>query len=268
MATGTPDFPEVDYLEQAKDRLTQQFSEKDIINRYLTLLIREQENLQQVMKDLLQKRSIDTATGAQLDIIGEIVGQSRELIDASLLQYFAFDGYPDALPYGDLDDSSVGGTYYSYGKSLAGNVLLDDEQYRLFIRAKIMKNTAIATPEELLTFISFVFGAEVNAITSEGNAAFTIFVGKELTTFEKLLLTYQTTNLGYDAPFILKPIGVRINYGEFNEESYFGFLGTPNAKGYGDLLTLSGYGLNYGQNYGQGIYEIVDGVGGKYASLL
>ena len=244
----TNPFTLYDYLQEARDRVTEQFSGKDVFDRYLQLMLNANIELQEVFKDLMQKRSLDTATGAQLDIIGDIVGQPRELIDTALIEYFAFDGYPDAQPYGDLNDGSVGGFYYSLGEPLAGNTLLNDDQYRLFIKAKIIKNNTQATPDQFLEFISFVFGATVNNVLAEGNAAFTVMIGKELNSFEQTLLTYTSTYNGYASPFVPKPIGVRVNFGQFDYENYFGFQGTPSVKGYGDLNDSS--------------------IGGKYARLL
>ena len=43
----------------------------------------------------------------QLDILGDIVGQPRVLIDTALLEYFAF-GVLDGKSYGDLNDRGVG----------------------------------------------------------------------------------------------------------------------------------------------------------------
>jgi len=50
-----PNVPEVDYLEEARDRVTEQFKAKDIFDRYLQLLIDQQDSIQQVFKDLIQK---------------------------------------------------------------------------------------------------------------------------------------------------------------------------------------------------------------------
>lgn len=242
------EFQKYNYLSEARDRITEQFKNKEIIDRYLQLMLYSNIQLQDVFEDLMTKRSIDTATGAQLDIIGDIVGQPRELIDTDLISYFAFDGYPDAQSFGDLTDGSAGGFYYSLGDPLAGNTLLNDEQYRLFIKAKIIKNNTQCTPDQFLNFISFVFGSQVNNVVSEGRAEFTILVGRELNSFERTLLTYVSTYNGYESTFVPKPIGVRINFGQFDSENYFGYQGSPNAKGFGDLNNLS--------------------VGGKYAQLF
>ena len=236
-------FQVYDYLQEARDRVTEAFKDKEVFDKYLQLLLVANIELQEVFKDLMQKRSLDTATGAQLDIIGRIVGQPRELIDTALLDYFAFDGYPTAAPYGDLDNPSEGGLYYSVGDPLAGNTLLNDDQYRLFIKAKIIKNTTNVTPNQYLEFLSFVFGTNLSNVLSESNAEFTVLIGKELTPFERVLVTYSSKgDEDYESSFIPKPVGVKINYGQFNPDRYFGFQGAPNAKGYGDLSDSSAGG--------------------------
>ena len=242
-----------DYLSVARSRVTEQFRlDEDgqsggiIFDKYLQLLLGGKIELQEVFRQLMQERSIDTAVGAQLDIIGDIVGQPRELIDTALLVFFAFQGYPDAQSYGDLDNPSLGGPYYDINNPLAGNTLLTDEQYRLFIKAKIIKNNTNATPNQFIEFMQFVFGIDINLVVAEGNAEFTLMMGRQLTSFEKVLLNYTSYSSGYPSRFVPKPIGVKVNFGEFIAENPFGFQGAPNAKGYGDLSDLS-VGGQYGQ---------------------
>lgn len=237
-----------EYLEVARSRVTEQFKGADIFDRYLQLLLGGKIEIQNVLQDLMQLRSIDTATGAQLDIIGDIVGQPRELIDTALLTFFAFQGYPNAQSYGDLNDSKIGGYYYDLRNPLAGNTLLTDEQYRIFIKAKIIKNNTNVTPDQFIDFMKFVFGVEISTVIAEGNAEFTVMLGRQLSSFERVLLTYTSNSAGYPSRFVPKPIGVRINFGEFIAEDYFGFQGAPNAQGYGDLNNLT--------------------TGGQYAQLL
>lgn len=243
------------YLEVARSRVTEQFrynpedqSGAQVFDKYLQLLLGGKIELQEVFRQLMQERSIDTATGAQLDIIGDIVGQPRELIDTALLTFFAFQGYPDAQSYGDLNNSSLGGPYYDINNPLTGNTLLTDEQYRLFIKAKIIKNSTNSTPDQFIEFMRFVFGVDLSLIVAEGNAEFTLMIGAVLNSFEKVLLNYTSYSSGYPSRFIPKPIGVRVNFGEFIYDNVFGFQGFPNAKGYGDLSDLS--------------------LGGQYAQLI
>lgn len=259
-----------DYLSVARSRVTEQFRTEDhpIFDKYLQLLLGGKIELQEVFRQLMQERSIDTAIGAQLDIIGEIVGQPRELIDTALLTYFAYLGYPNAQSFGDLDNTSLGGPYRGLNDPLAGNTLLSDEQYRLFIKAKIIKNNTNATPNQILDFINFVFGSDSNQLVEEGDAAYTLMIGKVLSDFERVMLTYVSYASGYPSRFVPKPIGVRVNYGTYVSGEAFAFQGAPDAKGYGDLTDVSdvGYGEDYGELYG-GLDFIVVG-GGIYASLL
>ncbi len=278
------------YLEVARSRVTQQFmldadgSGPIVFDKYLQLLLGGKIELQEVFRQLMQERSIDTAVGAQLDIVGDIVGQPRELIDTALLTYFAYLGYPDAESYGDLNDAGIGGFYRGVDDPLAGNTLLNDDQYRLFIKAKIIKNNTNATPNQLLEFINFVFGSDHNQLVEEGDAAYTLLIGKELSTFEKVLLTYVSYSSGYPSRFVPKPIGVRVNYGTYISGEAFAFQGVPGAKGYGDLISLSivgwgggwdtdfggsvigGYGSSYGTEYGGPSTSVLEG--GVYASLI
>lgn len=232
-----PDFIEFDYLEEARDRVTEQFKEKDVFDKYLQLLIDQQESIQQVFKDLIQKRSIDEATGVTLDVIGEIVGQPRELIAVDLFNWFSFQGVPIEGSFGDLSDTTLGNRFWDLDLALSGNVLMDDQTYRLFIKAKILKNTTSSTPEEFINFVRFIFGAQYNVVVGEGQAEFTFLIGKVLSPFEQALLSYVSSPNGYPSRFIPKTTGVRVNYGYFDSEAYFGFQGSPNAQGFGDLIS-------------------------------
>lgn len=259
-------YNDADYLEEARDRITEQFKGKDIIDRYLQLLIDQQEAIEQVFKDLLQKRSIDEAEGATLDIIGDIVGQPRELISVDLYNFFGFQGHPKADTFGDLGNSVVGSRFYDYGTPLGGNVQLDDPTYRLFIKSKILKNTTSSTPEEFINFINILFGTTTTFIVEGPEAQFIVYFGRPLSSFEQALLNYVSTSQGYPSRLIPKTVGVGIGYGTFEEDNFFGFQGAPGAKGFGDLSGSFGYGLGYGLGYGDSDYSVGDG--GVFATLI
>lgn len=204
-------FEEVDYLAQARERITYQFHDKPIIDRYLQLLCSQALQLQLVLKDLIQKRSIDTAEGAQLDIIGEIVGQPRNLAKANLLPFFGFDQDFSAESFGTLADPEIGGLWYSLGQPTAGNIILSDENYRLMIKSKIVKNRSAATPEDFLYFCSFVFGNGSVKI-EEFSTLVKVHFQRDLSKFEKYLLQYVDKVGDYQSPFMLKTLGVSMEY--------------------------------------------------------
>lgn len=200
---ATNEFIEVDYLEEARSRVTEQFKEKPIFDKYLELLIGGKIELQQVFKDLMQKRSLDTAEGAQLDQIGEIVGQGRTLVNVQTMP--------------------------------AQTIVLDDDAYRIFIRSKIAKNITRATPEDIMANANLIFNTTGSSIQDEGDAAYTLYIGKLLSPLEQSLLNYVIQEDGYITRLIPKPAGVRVNYGNFPADNYFGYQGALNVKGYGDL---------------------------------
>ncbi|MNQ58990.1 hypothetical protein D3C85_732100 [compost metagenome] len=243
-------FVEVDYLEEARSRFTSQFEDKVVFDKYVQLLIAAQTELSSVFKDLMQLRSIDTATGAQLDILGQIVGQDRVLLNADFFEFFGFLGVDKANSFGDIDDPTVGSFFYDFGEPLGGNILLNDDTYRLFIKAKIYKNSTASSPEEFIKVINLIFGTTSTFVAETGNASINVLFGRPLTSLEKALLGYVDSSSGYDSRLIPKTVGVRINYGEFDGEGFFGFSDVPNAKGFGDLTGTYGYGLGYGLKYG------------------
>jgi hypothetical protein len=258
-------FEVIDYTEQARTRVTEQFKNKQVFDNYVQILTRGEIDLQNTFKDLLQLRDIDSATGAQLDIIGRIVGQDRELIAADLYDFFGMIGALNAFPMGDINDPAVGGIFYSYGIDLGGNVELDDETYRIFIRAKIYKNITASTPEQFIQAIKLIFGLDQVAVVAEGDASVTVLLGGQLSNFQRVLLTYISYSQGYPSRLIPKTVGVRINFGEYIPNAYFGFADSPGALGFGDISGTYGYGLGYGLNYGQSDYTTNGG--GTFATI-
>lgn len=217
---ATNPFNLVDYLELARSRTTEQFKLENapVFDRYLQLLVVEIQNLQQVFRDLKQLRSLDTAVGDQLDIIGDIVGQDRVLLSADLYSFFGFQGALKAGSFGDLDDSSVGSKFYSLGDPMGGNVRLDDETYRIFIRAKILKNTTASTSEDFIKSLNLIFGTG-GTIAIEDNttspATVQVLFNRPLSDFEKALLFYVDDSGGFPSRLIPKTVGVKVQYGEY-----------------------------------------------------
>ncbi len=229
------EFEITPYLDVARDRVTWAFENKPVFDKYLQLILIEQQEVQQVLRQLMQDRSIDTAIGKQLDIIGDIVGQPRELVEADFIPYFGYEGAFEAQSYGDINNQSVGGYYYDITQNLAGNVLLNDDQYRLFIKAKILKNITRATPEETIRFIKFVFGAErVQVTVDRGAEQALILVSEDLNQFEVALLKYFSER-PYKSYFVPKSLGVGLQFGGIPTGNFFSYVGVVGGLGYGGI---------------------------------
>lgn len=259
-------FEEREYLDEARSRYTAQFEDQPIFDKYVQLLLSECQELQKQYKALMQERSLDTAVGAQLDLLGAIVGQGRMLVNVDIFQFFGFDAVPSSLGFGTLGDPSVGGIFYDANNPRFGNVELNDDLYRLLIKAKIAKNVTRATPEDIMRFANFVFSTEGSTIQDEGGAAFLLMVGRQLSAIERNLLTYVDKTSEYNSYLLPKPVGVRVSFGDFDYNNFFAFSEVPNAKGFG----------SFEEHYYDGTYihdgeikyfpEMGEG-GGKFASL-
>ena len=225
------------FLTEAQELVTTQFEDKDVFNRYLRLLKIESQTLLGVFRDLMQKRDIDSATGHQLDIIGNIVGQPRTIVGADLFPFFGFTGHVAANSFGTVFKDTIGGYWYSYGQKMGEDVALSDDMYRLLIKARIIKNNARGTNEDYISFGNFVLDAKIKFDNDSGASSdTTVLVGRRLSLFEKSLMAYVFEGLDFNQTYTPKPLGVGVQVEEFDANGTLGFLGTPGAKG---MITLS-----------------------------
>lgn len=233
MADLTP-FEMKDYLAEARVRVTEQFKGAPVFDKYLQLMINSQLEIQNTIRDLMQLRDIDTATGAQLDVIGRIVGQERELVEAELYEYFGFQGAVGAQSFGQFG-TSFGGYFKSDSTPAGANVPLDDDNYRKYIRAKVFKNITASTPEQFIAVVNLIFDTTQAYVLEGENAEFTIYFGRPITNFEKSLLNYISYKQSYPTRLLPKTVGVTM---------------TLDYSGIPDFTNGMGYGESYGTSYG------------------
>lgn len=220
-----------EFLNVARDRVTEQFKNKPIFDKYLQLLLSGKVELQNVIKDTMQLRSIDTAVGAQLDTIGEIVGRARGLVTSDIFYYFGFEGSAQGDSFSSLTDPTVGGQWYSIDAPVGISRAPSDDEYRLILKAKIIKNRTLARPEDVIAAYKFLFGASQVTIDEQAPAEVRIGIGKILNNVERGLLF----DLGGAGQLLPKPAGVSYVYSEFQAGRVFATDGFPGAIGTGDL---------------------------------
>lgn len=224
-------FETEQFLDVARERITEQFKAKPVMDRYLQLLLSGKEEIQGVLSDVMTLRSIDTATGVQLDVIGIIVGLDRGLVSAELFTFFGFSGATQAGSYGSKTDVSVGSPWYSLGDATQISRPPSDEEYRLMLKAKIIKNRTLSRPEDLIEAYKFLFNTPKVTISQNGIASVKIGIGKVLSPIERGLLF----NLGGTGSLLPKTVGVEYVYSEFNADRIFATEGFPDGMGVGDL---------------------------------
>lgn len=229
----------IDHETLAVSRLATQYRDSVKLIAYIRALLYEADTLEQVFRDLLEKRWVDTATGVNLDILGSIVGQTREFIDAEIFEYFGFADNPIAQSFGTLLDPGIGGRFIEIGESTTGIRLLSDDEYRVFIKARIVRNTTSSTPEEIISQLSYLFESALILLVEFGEASYQISIGKLLSLNEKAIIT--STNI------IPKTAGVTANYStEFDSNDFFSFTGVPGSNGFGSVNN-SELGGKFGQ---------------------
>ena len=90
--------------------------------------------------DIQNVLDIDIAVGAQLDIIGKILGCNRNISGFDLdKKYFSFE--TAQTPYGFSDDTQLSEGYWKrYNNSIGSVYSLPDEDYRQLLKFKAIYN--------------------------------------------------------------------------------------------------------------------------------
>lgn len=130
-----------------------QFKDGGELEVLVKALLRPADGLQDALRDLHGKRSLETAEGKQLDGIGTIVVLARP--DTSL---------PGNLPHARHADARG---------ELAGAA---DDLYRRLLRWKIAINNGHGTIPEIADSLEAVFGATRVIVTDIGNAKIRIWM--------------------------------------------------------------------------------------------
>ncbi|AQQ20265.1 DUF2612 domain-containing protein [Burkholderia cenocepacia] len=150
-----------------------------------------------VLQSMPGKFDLDNAVGVQLDDVGVWVGVSRKIRTPLTGIYFSFDiaglGFDQGTWKGPFDPDT-------------GLTVLDDDTYRLVIRAKIGANHWDGTLEQSAAILNSIFDTDTHVfIEDHQDMSMTIGIAGKVppATFLALL------SGGY---IPLKPEGVRVNY--------------------------------------------------------
>ncbi len=155
---------------------------------------------------------LDNAVGAQLDIIGQWVGVSRQLTTPLTDVYFSLD--VDGLGFDE-------GTWSSQFQPTTQFVILSDDQYRLLLRARIANNHWDGTTPGAYTIWDTVFAGTGFGILIQEAAVMHMLFALTGTVPDAVTLALFTG--GY---LNIKPAGVRIDAyitPTVSNVPYFGF---------------------------------------------
>jgi hypothetical protein len=149
---------------------------------------------------------IETAIGAQLDILGEYIGFNRNIPIEVERDYFQFDDYTgpntDAVGMSDYTDPSVNpnGVFYRYVFSNTVTTALADDEYRFLLKLKVLLNNSDNTLYYVTNLLYEFFGGDVYCVD---NADMTIdYYVSETANY--------IAQIAVDQGLLPKPMGVEI----------------------------------------------------------
>jgi len=133
------------------------------------------------------------AMGAQLDILGQWIGQSRIVPSILVPGFFGFSEYatgtPDGLqlPFGELSNPSIGGIWYDFETPYSGTTTLNDSQYVLILNARILRNQSPGTFAALEAALEDLFGGPCGVVDTS-NFKLLLIVSSPVSTVDQALI--------------------------------------------------------------------------------
>lgn len=204
--------------DKMKGHLLAQFADKRNLYALLETLGEEMDEIEAAFSQLGSARWIDTAQGAQLDGLGEIVGQTRQINEAVQLAFFGFRKQPNAQGF-------EMGRFRNTNEQWLASVSLSDPEYRPMLWQKVAKNSSDGTLESMINSLSFIFDTDKIIIEELGNAKLGVAIGRRLNA--------NTVSLAKAVDLMVRAGGVGIKWrAMYAAGSYLGFLGQPEAKGF------------------------------------
>jgi hypothetical protein len=161
-------------------------------------------------------RALDDAEGARLDLIGSIVGISRDIPNGIYLAFFGYAEQPAGRGYGQA-------RYRADGEPAATSYNAPDAEYRSLIRAKIALNNGHGTAPEIVAALRHVYGVDLVSVRDGTPGAVEIWIG--------MIPSPDDQREFLVRDLLPRAAGVRINFNFFSPE-YFGYAGQPGAQGY------------------------------------
>ena len=217
----------LDHQSLGRSRVATQYTESQKFLAYIRALLDSSADLESVLQKVAEQSDIDLAEGVNLDVIGEIVGVSRIIPESIAVRFFGFEGQPGGDVFGEEGVLGIGSRFRDELEPETATSVLADPEYRLLIRAKIVKNHAHGTNEDILQGLAYLFNAPRTVVEDLGGMAIGVAIGRQLTFQEKALVTVLD--------ILPRPAGVRINWrATFDSANYFGFDGQPGALSFGE----------------------------------
>lgn len=209
-----------DYIDGNVANLIIQYGNKSNAVSTVTAITEEFELIYDNANILDVAYNLDTAIGKQLDVIGKIVGISRVVPFSVPKKYFGFDGHLNSYPFDSKFNVVVSYPFRSKFEIPYSDGQLNDNDYRFFIKARIIKNYATSKNIDsnklsIQDLVDYLFNSKAY-ITDNYDMTMTLYIDS----------SYDSSNLTYleNLDLLPRPQGVRYNtLVSYQEGITFGF---------------------------------------------
>jgi len=191
----------IDHKEQAQSRVYAQYRNKPKAFEWIAINGDLGNEIEAAYQDIILSYDIDSANTDELDVLGRIVVISRSFEALVPVESFLFGA------------AQFGAAQFRVGQGTTDQELNNDI-YRLLIKAKIAKNTNDATLDGIINALDFIIETTDIKIDDPEDMSFSV-IFDTLTQLEKLVLA--TFNI------VPKPQGVRFTgYTDLSSVTQFG----------------------------------------------
>jgi hypothetical protein len=187
-------------LTEYRNLVTQQHRDKPQFMATLDAMGTPLVYIQNIIKSLVSSFDIDTATGNQLDIVGQWVGIPRKISVPIFGVYFSWDS--------TSDEGWDNGVWKAPNDPDSGFTILPDDLYRRVIRAKVMANKSCGCASDIYLILSeIISGASIVKVVDNQDMTVTIQLDvSEITMIEREIIETGILQI--------QPAGVGVVYEE------------------------------------------------------
>lgn len=159
-------IPSFDYYEEYLDLQPSLFRESHNLHKLLQAIFSTYDKQQQDFLWLANNiLNIDLAEKYQLDFIGSIVGQPRLLVGFNTEKYFGFKNSYQGETFGSAELDFVGGYWNSRSYfNTASSRILNDDEYRRIIKARVIYNSSNCACNDLIEVINLITNRNDNTV--------------------------------------------------------------------------------------------------------
>ena len=222
------------FIEEYKKLLIWQYQDKPKAQKHIELILSEFEKIYNLLNVIPDAFDLDKAVGKQQDILGKILGISRNAPFAVSKKFFGFTNNINSYSFDKrLKTTGFKIPFKKKFEDIYTSGRLDDNQYRIFLKAKAIKNNVRATMIDdnklsMQDAINFLFN-DASYMIDNQDMAMTIYIDNS---YGIHLLKYIK-----QLDLLPRPQGVELGtFLHFSSGNAFGFTRNKESLGFSRRL--------------------------------